>query len=64
MLAWAVGDQGTIIASDDGGFNWVKESSPTAADLEAVDCPATALARAVRLWCVAVDQGSTILALP
>ena len=63
-LAWAVGDQGTIIASDDGGLNWVKESSPTAADLEAVDCPATALAPGARLWCVAVGQGGTILELP
>ena len=63
-LAWAVGDQGTIIRSENGGLDWVKEASPTAADLEAVDCPGTEVARAVRLWCLAVGQGGTILELP
>ena len=63
-LAWAVGDQGTVVASNDGGLNWAKETSPTAADLEAVDCPGTEVARAVRLWCLAVGQGGTILELP
>jgi hypothetical protein len=39
-------------------------AAATVAGLEAVDCPATALAQGARLWCVAVGQGGTILELP
>ena len=57
--AWAVGDHGTILRSDDGGRTWVKEASPTSADLLGVTCPATP---DPPLLCLAVGAGGTILA--
>ncbi len=57
--AWAVGDRGTILRTDDGGRTWVKETSSTSADLLAVTCPATPNPS---LLCLAVGAGGTILA--
>lgn len=58
-LAWAVGDRGTILRSDDGGRTWSRETSPTSADLLGVSCPATSNPPLV---CLAVGAGGTILA--
>ena len=57
--AWAVGDGGTILRTDDGGRTWTKETSPTSADLLGVTCPATS---GPPLVCLAVGAGGTILA--
>ena len=57
-LAWAVGDQGTILATNNGGRTWAKEASPTSANLLGVTCPNLV---GPRVLCVAVGAGGTIL---
>jgi photosystem II stability/assembly factor-like uncharacterized protein len=50
----AVGDEGTIVESNDGGGHWATRASGTLAKLNGVSCPTAQL-------CVAVGSGGTIL---
>ncbi len=57
---YAVGNDGTVLFSSDGGLTWSREVSPVKVDLLGVTCLPLALAR-VPLWCWAVGGKGTIL---
>ncbi len=59
---YAVGDNGTILFSDDGGLAWTSEASPTRADLRGISCYQLSIAGLhVPVACWAVGDNGTIL---
>ena len=60
---YAVGNNGTVLFSSNGGLTWSLEASPTKVDLLGVTCLPLALPRStpVPVWCWAVGDQGTVL---